>query len=162
MASASHQYPGVNLPLRHLKQQGQAGVDFYRCGSFKGADGTLSQLIQVREMFMMMMMDRLTDKPNWHEKVFNDAIVTKWRIEALAERENRMYEELLDGKEIPMPVRTRFMDEATFDYVRVPAAIVLILLCFSMALTDSPRSRTHSALPSCDVKQPISKKPAWS
>jgi hypothetical protein len=32
---------------------------------------------------MMGIMDRLTDKENWHKKVFDEAIVAKWRKEAL-------------------------------------------------------------------------------
>lgn len=33
---------------------------------------------------MMAIMDRLTDKPEWHRKVFDDAIVSKWKQEAMA------------------------------------------------------------------------------
>lgn len=123
MASAPHQYPGVNLPLRYVKQKGRAGVDFYRCGSFNGAAASLSELIQVREVMMMMLMDALTDKPNWHEKVFDETIVAKWRHEAVTLPEEDMYQEIVAGKQygtVPMPTRTRFMTEATFDYVSWP------------------------------------------
>jgi hypothetical protein len=120
MASAQHQYPGVNLPLRHIEHKGRAGIDFYRCGSFQGAEGSLSKLIQVREVMMMTLMDALTDKPNWHEKVFDDTIVAKWRNEAVAHSEKDMYEEIVKGKQyraIPMPTRTRFITKEAFDYV---------------------------------------------
>ncbi|KAK4153505.1 hypothetical protein C8A00DRAFT_15264 [Chaetomidium leptoderma] len=119
MASAPHEYPGVNLPLRHHKQAGKLGVDFYRFGSFEGANGAMSELLQVREVAMMLLMDRLTDKPNWHEKVFDDAIVAKWRAEAVAQPEEPIYQEILGAKNadsIPMPKRTRFMTEAAFDF----------------------------------------------
>lgn len=33
---------------------------------------------------MMSIMDHLTDKEDWHKKVFNEEIVSKWRAEALA------------------------------------------------------------------------------
>lgn len=33
---------------------------------------------------MMAVMDLLTDKPDWHIKVFDDEIAEKWRQEALA------------------------------------------------------------------------------
>ena len=33
---------------------------------------------------MMSIMDRLTDKPGWHKKVFDETIVSKWREEALS------------------------------------------------------------------------------
>lgn len=32
---------------------------------------------------MMSIMDQLTDKNEWHKKVFDAAIVSKWRAEAL-------------------------------------------------------------------------------
>jgi hypothetical protein len=120
MESTPHRYPGVNLPLRHVKQKGRAGIDFYRCGSFHGAAGCLSELIQVREVMMMMLMDALTDKPNWHEKVFDDTIVTKWRNEAVAHSEEDMYKDIVTGTQyrpIPMPRRTRFITKEAFDYV---------------------------------------------
>ena len=33
---------------------------------------------------MMELMNRITDKQDWHEKVFNDAISAEWKQEALA------------------------------------------------------------------------------
>ena len=33
---------------------------------------------------MMSVMETLTDKPDWHIKVNDDSIVSKWRTEALA------------------------------------------------------------------------------
>ena len=117
MASASHQYPGVNLPLHHLEQPDGLSFDFYRCGSFEGAIGCLSELLQVREVAMMLLMDRLTDKPNWHDKVFDDAIVARWRNEALTQDEEAIHQEIVAGKPIPMPERTRLMNEAAFDFV---------------------------------------------
>lgn len=33
---------------------------------------------------MMDIMSKLTDKPEWHRKVFNKKIVAKWKKEALA------------------------------------------------------------------------------
>ncbi|KAJ9136822.1 Protein of unknown function DUF4246 [Pleurostoma richardsiae] len=40
--------------------------------------------LTVREAAMLRLMDALTDKPNWHVKVFDDAIVAKWHAEATA------------------------------------------------------------------------------
>jgi hypothetical protein len=117
MASASHKYPGINLPLRHLEQGPLVGSDFYRCGSFEGAAGSLSELLQVREVAMMLLMDRLTDKPNWHEKVFDDTIVAKWRNEALTQDETAIHQEIVAGKPIPIPKRTRLINENAFDFV---------------------------------------------
>ncbi|KAK6084039.1 hypothetical protein SCUP515_14001 [Seiridium cupressi] len=36
-----------------------------------------------REVAMLGAMNSLTDKPNWHVKIFDDEIVAKWRKEAL-------------------------------------------------------------------------------
>lgn len=33
---------------------------------------------------MMAIMDRLTDKPEWHKKISDEAIVEKWKAEAMA------------------------------------------------------------------------------
>jgi len=39
--------------------------------------------LTVREICMLSMMSRLTDKPDWHRKVFDEEIVAKWKNEAL-------------------------------------------------------------------------------
>ncbi|GAB1320932.1 Manganese lipoxygenase [Madurella fahalii] len=116
MPPETHQYPGVNLPLRYLDQQGTPGVDFYRLGSFEGLQDVTSRMLQVREVAMMILMDSLTDKPNWHEKVFDDDIVDKWRQEALSQDEDDLYLQVLGGKAIPMLERTRIISERAFDY----------------------------------------------
>ena len=108
----SFQYPGVNLPLRHLSKDG------FRIGSSPDDWDSLSDLLPMREVAMMLLMDRLTDKPNWNEKVFDEAIVAKWRAEALSQPEDAVYSEIVAGKDVPMPKRTRIITEAAFDYVR--------------------------------------------
>jgi hypothetical protein len=107
---ANLSYPGVNLPLR-------CWVKGFRMGSCEGVEGASSDLLPMREVAMMLLMDRLTDKPNWHEKVFDDAIVAKWRAEALTQPEDDVYNEIVAEKRIPMPKRTRLITEAAFDYV---------------------------------------------
>jgi hypothetical protein len=114
----AHAYPGVNLPLRFLPQRGEPGVDFYRLGSSEGLRGSSSAMLHVREVAMMILMDRLTDKPGWQDKVFNDGIVDKWRQEALSQNETGLYQQILGGKDIPMPKRTRIVSEQAFNYVR--------------------------------------------
>jgi hypothetical protein len=76
----------------------------------------------------MILMDRLTDKPNWHEKVFDEAVVAKWRDEALTQNEESLFEEIIAGKgrRIPMPERTRIITEKAFDNV----CGLVFLLCF--------------------------------
>ncbi|KAI1749122.1 hypothetical protein F4782DRAFT_514666 [Xylaria castorea] len=76
-----HSYPGLGLSLWHNPQQ--CG-EFYPTGHNSSCDGSQSDILLVREVAMMHIMDRLTDKVDWHKKVFDDKIVAKWRAEALA------------------------------------------------------------------------------
>ncbi|KAK3386423.1 hypothetical protein B0H63DRAFT_467769 [Podospora didyma] len=85
-----NQYPGWKLDLRCTDQVWDAspGVDrsaaIYPMGIHPNCRGGNSEMLLVREVAMMLVMDRLTDKPAWHEKVFDDEIADKWRSEALA------------------------------------------------------------------------------
>ena len=110
-------YPGVDLPLRHIRLDGLPGEDFFRIGSYQNVLHTQSELLQVREVAMMMLMDRLTDKPNWHETVFDDAIVAEWRAEVLTQPEDAIFHEIVTEKWIPMPKRTRIVTRTAFDQV---------------------------------------------
>jgi hypothetical protein len=73
-------YPGLGLPLRHNPQE-NSHYPIGAHGSCRGAD---SDMLPIRELAMMSIMDRLTDKEDWQKKVFDDEIVSKWREEALA------------------------------------------------------------------------------
>ncbi|KAM0335022.1 hypothetical protein ACHAQA_000056 [Verticillium albo-atrum] len=42
------------------------------------------EIVTVRERAMMRLMDAITDKPDWHVKVFDDSITSKWHTEAAA------------------------------------------------------------------------------
>ena len=44
----------------------------------------------------MAIMDKITDKPDWDKKVFDDTIVQKWRQEALATESVDVSEKMLD------------------------------------------------------------------
>ncbi|KAF7907850.1 hypothetical protein BELL_0449g00070 [Botrytis elliptica] len=77
-------YPGLGLPLRHDPQSLSDDKSHYPIGAHHGCWGATSNLIYVRELAMMSIMDRLTEKEDWHKKVFNEEIVSKWRAEALA------------------------------------------------------------------------------
>ncbi|CAH0028520.1 unnamed protein product, partial [Clonostachys rhizophaga] len=50
---------------------------------------------------MMIVMDRLSDKPDFHRKVFDDAIVAKWIDEALAIPDNSLWDEIVLGNDGP-------------------------------------------------------------
>lgn len=64
-----------------------------------------SQGITLREKRMMALISSITDKPEWDRKVFDDAIVARWRAEA-------------DATTMPQaPHRDVFMSEKMFDFV---------------------------------------------
>ena len=67
----------------------------------------------------MILMDRLTDKSQWHKKVFNEDIVAKWRAEALAADQVSIYRQIVEGKwQMDIyPLQTKLIDEREFDYV---------------------------------------------
>lgn len=95
---------------------------------------------------MTLLMDRLTDKPGWHEKVFDEEIVAKWKQEALRAPEDDIWNSIItdqilqnleemrqvlargDPEEIEdypwdwayhpqKPARQRIISEQAFDYV---------------------------------------------
>lgn len=41
-------------------------------------------MLPVREVAMIVIMDILTDKEDWHKKTFIKSITEKWRAEAMA------------------------------------------------------------------------------
>lgn len=73
-------YPGLGLPLQGRVPFG--AVCYPSVASDKSA--ILSVPLPVRELAMMNIMDRLTDKTDWNIKVFDEEIVAKWRAEAKA------------------------------------------------------------------------------
>jgi hypothetical protein len=75
-----HQYPGLGLPLRKFDWR---GYHYYPSGAHASCYGNESELVSVRELAMMDVMEKLTDKQNWFQKVFDEDIVAKWRKEAL-------------------------------------------------------------------------------
>lgn len=75
------EYPGLGLPLRYNPQ---GAFNFYPIGAHHDCYGATSFVLPVRELAMMSILESLTDKPDWHKKVFDLAIVSKWCQEALA------------------------------------------------------------------------------
>lgn len=53
-------------------------------GFVHGTDEWRGERLTVREVSMLALMDSITDKPNWDQKVFDEDIVAKWRTEATA------------------------------------------------------------------------------
>jgi len=81
-------YPGWNLPLNYRVNDSDNN-EIYPFGvqgnllGVQGNPGAETKVLTVREVAMMLVMDRLTDKPDWHIKVFNDKIAEKWKQEIL-------------------------------------------------------------------------------
>ncbi|KAI0546140.1 hypothetical protein F4679DRAFT_558597 [Xylaria curta] len=109
-----HSYPGLGASLWEYPQR---YGDFYPTGHHPNCDGSQSDLLLVREVAMMHVMDRLTDKVDWHKKVFDDKIVAKWRAEALAYPDEELWMIAANSPEFSdgLPV-TGIMTDKTFDY----------------------------------------------
>lgn len=69
------------------------------------------------DIFQMDVMGKLTDKPDWHKKIFDDAIVEKWRTEALAIPDDDFYKLVEGGSLKPVGV----LNDGAFDWVSLSA-----------------------------------------
>ncbi|KAI3395618.1 hypothetical protein diail_1056 [Diaporthe ilicicola] len=65
--------------FHHFRFQSDASVRFRH-----GADDFQQPRLTAREVAMLGVMNALTDKPDWHNKVFDDQIVARWKEEARA------------------------------------------------------------------------------
>jgi hypothetical protein len=77
-------YPGLGMGLRYYYSGSREKDAVYPIGSHSYFSGSESDLLPVREFAMMAIMNQLTEKPDWHKKVWDDKIVAKWRDEALS------------------------------------------------------------------------------
>jgi hypothetical protein len=95
-----HQYPGLGLPLRQYDDRGGRDVisQLYPSGVYDESVRSNSEMLLVREVAMMIVMNNLTDKPNWEDKVFDNAITEKWIEEALAIPVQPLYDSITRGK----------------------------------------------------------------
>ncbi|KAJ4289335.1 hypothetical protein N0V88_007086 [Collariella sp. IMI 366227] len=75
-ASTTKQFPGFGLPIDH---EGQ-GLDTFPLAI--GAMPWTSNGVTLRERRMLEFINKITDKPNWEAKVFDEDIVCRWRAEA--------------------------------------------------------------------------------
>ncbi|KAG7404708.1 hypothetical protein Forpe1208_v015343 [Fusarium oxysporum f. sp. rapae] len=120
MATPTQLYPGVNLALREMPESEFNFKDeylFYPIG-FPEYTGSESTVMPVKEVVMMILMDVLTDIPDWHKKVFEETIVQKWREEARQQGEDGLYARIMQDKlgEGPRKPRDRIITDAAFDY----------------------------------------------
>lgn len=112
-------YPGLGLPLTHFPQDYNAEI--CPTGIHSNCFGSYSDLLPVREVAMMAIMDKLTDKENWHSKIMDEEIVAKWRNEALEYPDNLLWKLATGDKEHThydhlLPVK-QIITNVTFDYV---------------------------------------------
>ncbi|KAJ4859779.1 hypothetical protein T069G_04767 [Trichoderma breve] len=116
---AGFQYPGVNLPLNTSDRFRFDQLPPVYAIGMPQARGATSMILPIREVAMMLVMEKLTDKPNWHEKVFDETIVQKWREEARTQSENGLYSRIMEGKThwntIPTP-QSRIISEEAFEF----------------------------------------------
>ncbi|KAK3991074.1 hypothetical protein QBC44DRAFT_57751 [Cladorrhinum sp. PSN332] len=82
-AARGNRYPGWRLDLRLYNRNHRTVPALYPLGIHDNCAGGNSHVILLRELSMMLVMDRLSDKPDWHIKIFDDEIVDRWRKEAL-------------------------------------------------------------------------------
>ena len=74
------------MPIRYLTEEGFPNTSLNWFGT----------TLLVREITIMLIMNLLSDKPDWDRKVFDEAIVKKWRAEALAMDGMDVSEKMLD------------------------------------------------------------------
>ncbi|EPE02845.1 hypothetical protein F503_01586 [Ophiostoma piceae UAMH 11346] len=80
---AENKLPGFGLP-RNYGLDTNYNANFPNALDYDGL-GWLSQGTMMRERRMMAFMGQITDKPDWQTKIYDDAIVAKWRAEAKAQ-----------------------------------------------------------------------------
>ncbi|KIW04027.1 uncharacterized protein PV09_04850 [Verruconis gallopava] len=73
--------PGFGLPIDFLPRWNRHDEEWERF-PHGIADPMASDGVTVRERRMLEFVNQITDKPEWERKVFDDAIVEKWRAEA--------------------------------------------------------------------------------
>lgn len=122
---SQHRYPGINVDLKHPKPLWRPDIDTF---SFYDIYDYDEILLPLREVFMMTLMDRLTDKAGWHKKVFDQDIVAKWRQEASEQSEKELFDEIVSKSRVAFPggieeENNAFedIDEYGWDYRSVPS-----------------------------------------
>ncbi|RXW19960.1 hypothetical protein EST38_g5893 [Candolleomyces aberdarensis] len=78
--------PGHGNPFNWTPEKGDAE---YRGEPFQNAlvqseyDSGIFQPITLRELTMLRFINKVTDKPDWTTKVFDESIITKWKQESV-------------------------------------------------------------------------------
>ncbi|MCJ1445848.1 MAG: hypothetical protein MMC23_006353 [Stictis urceolatum] len=109
---ARFELPGYTLPLnftprpenRHWRTgevtpaTGEGGELFHTALDTRSVeDGYASQrLTPLRELKMMQIMNQITDKTDWETKVFDDAVASKWKQEAVDFKGHDVTQQMMD------------------------------------------------------------------
>ena len=134
MSSNRIELPGFGLPVKFLpdKKDNLRGLDSSRklnggeIGRFPSAvlDWT-PQAFSVRERNMLALMDRITDKPEWRRKVFDETILQKWKAECLAREDWDFSEKMFSFCVAELQEKAKENEEdGIATTLNVPAAIV--------------------------------------
>ena len=94
--------PGYGLPLDQMPKWERDGEKYRFPHAI--ADYVAAPAITLRELAMLSFINQITEKPKWTEKVHNDKIVAKWRVEAC-------------GTEMQQEVSGQHLSKKCFDYV---------------------------------------------
>jgi hypothetical protein len=96
------QLPGYGLPVQHLPMYRSWELEKRERFPHAIADSCYSDGVTVRERRMLEFINKISDKPEWSRKVFDEQIVSKYRAEAC------VYSDELQDE---------ILSEAMFDYV---------------------------------------------
>ncbi|KAM0398828.1 hypothetical protein ACHAPZ_007793 [Fusarium culmorum] len=113
MSASPIAYPGLGLDIRHYDQD--TNGEIYPMGIHSSCIRSESELLLVREVAMMIIMNELTDKPDWHVKVFDETIAEKWIEEALALPTEPLYHDIVPS-EVRGKVPRVILDRKCLDF----------------------------------------------
>jgi hypothetical protein len=101
--------PGFGLPIKDMPTLETVVVEAGRTRFPHAiADHFPSKGVTLRELRMLEFINLITDKPDWHEKVFNSDILSTWRAET--------------SRPADVPGESDvYLSEHMFDYVSIQA-----------------------------------------
>lgn len=87
-----------------------------------GADCLDVEYLTVREVAMIIVMDRFTDRPEWESEIFDDGFTSQWIIDTLKQPVKPLYREIVGGRGKKVtkglqPLRS-VLDRSCLNYVR--------------------------------------------
>lgn len=114
MATERVRLPGFGLPVDYKPEQ---------CFPTSFLDWS-AKISTVQELYMMVIMDKITDKPDWDERVFDDTTVHQWRQEAHAIEGVDVSEEMLDW------VGTTLLQDTAFNRRHTRTLLLSLPRCY--------------------------------